>query len=59
MIPRSAAEGQEVNSRNADEVFPEHGGWKSTASLKTAYQQADPETILKVVLEGHELREAR
>ena len=24
MIPRSAAEGQEVNSRNADEVFPEH-----------------------------------
>ena len=25
MIPRSAAEGQEVNSRKADEVFPEHG----------------------------------
>ena len=26
MIPRSAAEGQEVNSRNAEKVFPEHGG---------------------------------
>jgi len=26
MIPRSAAEGQEVNSRNADEVFTEDGG---------------------------------
>jgi hypothetical protein len=25
MIPRSAAEGQEVNSRNADEVFKEDG----------------------------------
>jgi len=35
------------------------GGWKSAASLKTAYQHADPETILRVVLEGHELREAR
>ena len=27
MDPRSAAEGQEVNSRNADELFPEHEGW--------------------------------
>jgi hypothetical protein len=35
------------------------GGWKSTVTLKTAYQQADSETILRVVLEGHELREAR
>ena len=35
------------------------GGWKSTASLKTAYQQADPGTILKVVLEAGELREVR
>ena len=25
MIPRSAAEGQEVNSRSTDEVFTEHG----------------------------------
>ena len=25
MFLRSAAKGQEVNSRNADEVFPEHG----------------------------------
>ena len=28
MIPRSAAEGQKVNSRKADEVFGEHGGWR-------------------------------
>ena len=35
------------------------GGWKNTVSLKTAYQQADPETILRVVLEAGELREAR
>ena len=25
MIPRSAADGQKVNSRKADEVFGEHG----------------------------------
>jgi len=35
------------------------GGWKNTVSLRTAYQQADAETILKVVLEAAELREAR
>jgi hypothetical protein len=35
------------------------GGWKNTISLKTAYQQADPETILKVVMEPGELREVR
>ena len=35
------------------------GGWMNTVSLKTAYQQADDETILKVVLEAAELREAR
>ena len=35
------------------------GGWKNTVSLKTAYQQADPETILKVVMEPGQLREAR
>ena len=35
------------------------GGWKNTVSLRTAYQQADPKTILKVVLEPGELREAR
>ena len=35
------------------------GGWKNTVSLKTAYQQADSETILKVVLEAWELRDAR
>jgi len=35
------------------------GGWKNTVSLRTAYQQADPETILKVVLEAGELREVR
>ena len=35
------------------------GGWKDTESLKTAYQQADQATMLKVVLEAGELREAR
>ena len=35
------------------------GGWRNTVSLKTAYQQADPATILRVVLEAGELREAR
>ena len=35
------------------------GGWKNTVSLKTAYQQADSETILRVVLEAGELREAQ
>lgn len=35
------------------------GGWKNTVSLKTAYQQADAETILRVVLEAGELREVR
>ena len=35
------------------------GGWKDTVSLKTAYQQADDETMLRVVLEAGELREAK
>ena len=35
------------------------GGWKNTVSLKTAYQQADAETMLRVVLEAGELREVR
>ena len=35
------------------------GGWKSTVSLKTSYQQADSETTLRVVLEAGELREAQ
>jgi integrase len=35
------------------------GGWKNTMSLKTAYQQADDETILRVVLEAGELRDVR
>ncbi len=33
------------------------GGWKDTVSLKRAYQQADADTILSVVLNGGELRE--
>jgi len=33
------------------------GGWKDTVSLKRAYQQADADTILSVVLSGGELRE--
>ncbi|HIF23482.1 MAG TPA: hypothetical protein EYQ27_16615 [Gemmatimonadetes bacterium] len=37
----------------------EAGGWKTIETLKTAYQQADPETMLRVVLEAGELREAQ
>ena len=37
----------------------EAGGWKTVQTLKTAYQQADAETMLRVVLEAGELREAR
>jgi hypothetical protein len=33
------------------------GGWKETTSLKRAYQQADQQTMLKVVLGAGELRE--
>lgn len=33
------------------------GGWKNAITLKTVYQQADPETMLKVVLEGGTLQE--
>jgi len=32
MIPRSAAEGQEVNSRKSDEVFGEHGPPQAVAA---------------------------
>jgi hypothetical protein len=35
------------------------GGWKGITSPKRAYQHADAETILRVVLEAGELREAR
>jgi len=35
------------------------GGWKDTQALKSAYQQADTETMLRVVLEAGELREVR
>jgi hypothetical protein len=35
------------------------GGWKDVSCLKTAYQQADPGTVLRVVLEPKEQREAR
>ncbi len=35
------------------------GGWKTVDTLKTAYQQADPETMLLVVMGGGELREAK
>ena len=37
----------------------EAAGWKTTETLKSAYQQADPETILLVVLEPKKLREVR
>lgn len=35
------------------------GIWKNAVTLKTAYQRADPETILRVVLEAGETREAK
>ncbi len=35
------------------------GGWNDTEALKSAYQQADTETMLRVVLEPVELRETR
>ena len=35
------------------------GGWKTLDTLETAYQQADPETMLRVVLEPAQLREVR
>ncbi len=35
MIPRSASEGQEVNSRKADEVFAEHG-WRRLVQVPEA-----------------------
>jgi len=35
------------------------GGWAELTSLKTAYQQADDATMLRVVLGGGELRERR
>ena len=37
----------------------EAGGWKTLETLNTAYQQADAETMLRVVLEPVKLREAR
>ena len=35
------------------------GGWRSLDALKSAYQQADPETMLQVVLGAGQLREAK
>ena len=35
------------------------GGWKIVQTLKTAYQQADEETMLRVVLNAQELRDLR
>ena len=35
------------------------GGWSETSSLTLCYQQADQQTMLKVVLEAGELREAK
>jgi hypothetical protein len=35
------------------------GGWKTVQTLKTAYQQADEETMLAVVLDAKELRDRR
>jgi hypothetical protein len=35
------------------------GGWKTVQTMKASYQHADAETMLRVVLEGGELREAK
>ncbi len=35
------------------------GGWSDLTSLKTAYQQADTETLYRVVSEPMKLREVR
>ena len=35
------------------------GGWKGPHTMKASYQHADAETMLRVVLEAGELREAR
>jgi transposase InsO family protein len=35
------------------------GGWQTEQTLKTAYQQADAETMLRVVLGAGQLREAK
>jgi hypothetical protein len=35
------------------------GGWKTVETLKSAYQQADPETMLLVVQKPRQLREAK
>lgn len=35
------------------------GGWSDLSSLKTAYQQADPETMYQVVSEPRRLREVQ
>jgi hypothetical protein len=32
--------------------------WKGPHTMKVSYQQADPDTMLRVVLEGGELRKA-
>ena len=50
---------REWESRKDDEEFAEAGGWRTLEILKTAYQQADPETMLRVVLEPAKLREVR
>ena len=42
-----------------DVVVARAGGWTNTVSLKAAYQQADPETILKVILEPGQVRKAQ
>ena len=52
MIPRSAAVGQEVNSRNADEVFTEDGSlyrhsWYE--EVKTTKQET---VCLAMIIEG-------
>jgi hypothetical protein len=35
------------------------GGWTGTRTLETVYQQADHDTMLRVVLEHAQVREAR
>jgi hypothetical protein len=50
-----------ATARKGDSVkdVAEAGGWASTETWVRCYQQPDPDTMLRVVLEGAELREKK
>lgn len=47
-----------VNERkhHPDKDVAHAGGWKSSRAVREAYQQADPDTMLDVVMDGGDLR---